>query len=143
MKGNLHSMKFMMTVLVIALFYSAVFAQDIPCAYDANREYAEQMKSVMPEFEQFKTSFHRNISSDSRISGSLKKNSIPIKIHIVRTNAGLTSLDTALMRKGFNYMNRLFEGSGLEFYICGTYNYINNSTYYDLNNTEYLVEKML
>jgi hypothetical protein len=125
-------------VILIALLLSLKgFSQDLPCATEVSREYAEKMKSSMPEFEQFKASFQRNMSSTSRIAAGLKKNSIPIKIYIVRDNAGVTTLDTTLLRKGLIYMNKLFEGSGLEFYVCGAYNYINNTTYYNLDNTEY------
>ncbi|HUM53298.1 MAG TPA: hypothetical protein PK431_15855, partial [Chitinophagales bacterium] len=112
-------------------------SQELPCATEVSKEYAEKMRNSMLEFEQFKISFQKNMSSTSRIAAGLKKNSIPIKIYIVRDNAGVTTLDTSLLRRGLVFMNKLFEGSGLEFYVCGAYNYINNTTYYNLDNTEY------
>lgn len=119
------------------LFASLMYSEEIPCGTVVSKEYAEGMKQTMPEFEQFKSSFQRNTSSNDRIASGLYKNSIPIKIHVVRNNSGFTSLDTAYLRKGVAYINKLFLNSGLEFYICGAYNYINNSTYYNLDNSEY------
>ena len=129
-------MKSCLLFIALLLFLKG-FSQDLPCGTEFSREYAEKMKNSIPEFEQFKASFQKNMSSTSRIAAGLKKNSIPIKIYIVRDNAGVTTLDTSLLRKGLVFMNKLFEGSGLEFYVCGAYNYINNTTYYNLDNTEY------
>jgi hypothetical protein len=126
-------------VLVIGILFISAngYSQEFSCATEISKEYAEKMKQSMPAFEAFKQSFHQNVSSSSRISSTLKKNSIPVKIHIVRQNNGSTDLDTAYMRKGLDFMNRTFENSGLEFYVCGNYNYINNTTYYTIDNTEY------
>lgn len=136
MNKNLHFMKPLFFITGILMLIKA-YSQEIPCATEVSREYAEEMKKSLPEFELFKESFQKNMSSASRISSGLKKNSIPIKITIVRDNNGVTTLDTADLRKGINFMNKAFENSGLEFYVCGSYNYINSSTYYILDNTEF------
>lgn len=128
-----------LSIVMIVLLNGAshLKAQEIPCATEFDKTYADEMRTSMPDFEIFKQSFQKNVSATSRISNLLKKNSIPVKIHIVRNNSGLTSLDTALLRKGLRFINKAFEESGLEFYVCGAYNYINNSVYYDIDNTEY------
>ena len=120
MNLNLQYMKSCLLFIALLLFLKG-FSQDLPCGTEFSREYAEKMKNSIPEFEQFKASFQKNMSSASRIAAGLKKNSIPIKIYIVRDNAGVTTLDTTLLRKGLVFMNKLFEGSGLEFYVCGAY----------------------
>jgi PKD repeat protein len=129
--------RWIFTIIVFQFSLFTAYTDELPCASLASYDYSVAMKNSMQAFEEFKVSFQRHHSSAGRISGSLKKNSIPVKIHIVRQDNGLTSLDTAYMRKGINFMNRTFEGAGLEFYICGSYNYINSSTYYSLDNTEY------
>lgn len=137
MKVNLQPMKSFIVFIGMLIASISGFSQELPCATEVSREYAEKMKNSMPEFEEFKASFQENMPATGRIAAGLKKNSIPIKIYIVRDNAGATTLDTTLLRKGLVYMNKLFDGSGLEFYVCGAYNYINNTTYYNLDNTEY------
>ncbi|MBK9328930.1 MAG: hypothetical protein IPM95_06350 [Sphingobacteriales bacterium] len=126
-------------ILLIGAWCMAVpaISEEIPCGTVCSPEYAQQMKKSIPEFEEFKSSFERNMSPTGRIMAGLKKNSIPIKIHIVRNNSGFTALDTSFIRKGINYINKQFLNSGLEFYVCGSYNYINNSIFYNLNNSEY------
>lgn len=137
MERRLPIMKYFILFSIMLLSSLRLFSQDIPCATEVSKEYAEKVKNAMPEFEEFKASFKKNMSASSRITAGLKKNSIPVRICIVRDNAGVTTLDTSLLRKGLVYMNKLFAGSGLEFYVCGTYNYINNTTYYNVDNTEY------
>lgn len=137
MEIHLQIKKGYILLYILVLFSSGLFSQDLPCATEISREYAEKMKKSIPEFEDYKISFQRNMSPIGRVAAGLKKNSIPVKIYIVRDNAGVTTLDTTLLRKGLTYMNKLFEGAGLEFYVCGSYNYINNTTYYNIDNTEY------
>lgn len=137
MERRLPIMKYSIVCSILLLFSLNAFSQDIPCATEFSKEYAEKVKKSMPEFEEFKASFKKNMSASSRITAGLKKNSIPIRICIVRDSSGVTTLDTSLLRKGLVYMNKLFAGSGLEFYVCGNYNYINNTTYYNVDNTEY------
>ena len=127
-------MKIYFLVIATLLFINNSYGQDVPCGTETSKEYAESMKQSMPEFEVFKQEFIEKYSSRSFAS---KKNSVPIKIHIVRQASGFTSLDTSLLTKGINYMNKKFAGAGIEFYICGVYDYVNNTTYYDLDNTEF------
>jgi|GEM_PF-918016 len=63
---------------------------------------------------------------------------IPIKAHILRRSDGtgglsIADLNTALAQINLYYIN---VGSGLQFYFCGSPNYINNTAYYDYDNTE-------
>lgn len=122
---------------MVMLFSMGLYSQDLPCATEISREYAEKMRKNIPAFDEFNLSFQKNMSPVGRIAAGLKKNSIPIKIYVVRDNSGVTTFDSTLLKKGLAYMNKLFDGSGLEFYVCGAYNYINNTTYYNLDNTEY------
>ena len=111
MERRLPIMKYFILFSIMLLSSLRLFSQDIPCATEVSKEYAEKVKNAMPEFEEFKASFKKNMSASSRITAGLKKNSIPVRICIVRDNAGVTTLDTSLLRKGLVYMNKLFAGS--------------------------------
>ncbi|MFN8348287.1 MAG: GEVED domain-containing protein [Spirosomataceae bacterium] len=63
---------------------------------------------------------------------------LPIKAHILRRSDGtgglsLADLNTALVQINRYYIN---VGGGIQFYLCGAPNYINNTTYFDFDNTE-------
>ncbi|AYQ35369.1 GEVED domain-containing protein [Runella sp. SP2] len=63
---------------------------------------------------------------------------IPIKAHILRRTDGtgglsIADLNIALAQVNSYYIN---VGSGLQFYFCGSPNYVNNTTFYDYDNTE-------
>ena len=55
---------------------------------------------------------------------------IPIKVHIVGTDAGTGYYRLDLLLEAFCDLNVQFDSTGFHFYIAGDINYINNSAYY-------------
>ena len=62
---------------------------------------------------------------------------IPIRANIVRNSDGSGGLDLNTLNMGLALVNRDYLADNVQFYFCGTSpNYINNSTYYNFNNSQ-------
>ena len=121
--------KYLYTSILLFIVFS-VAAQDNMCGTPVNENYQKSLKASMPEFQ----SYLKNVALNrNNAKSSHPKNSIALNINIVRDDNGNTPMDTSLIRKGIKYMNEKFADSGLEFYICGNYNYINSTYYYNTN----------
>jgi hypothetical protein len=60
-------------------------------------------------------------------------NSVPIKLHILRSNSGITSFDQAGFMESFMELNQVFKSINVQFYLLPDIDYIDNTNYYDLN----------
>ncbi len=60
---------------------------------------------------------------------------IPIKAHILTRSNGTGGLSLADLNKALNQANTYFinVGSGIQFYFCGSVNYINSDTFFEFN----------
>ena len=129
-------MKRYLITLLIPLFFTLSKAQVDFCGSEINADYAETFQNSMPEFYEYLSKVAiKQVGAKS--ANSNVKNSIPLNINIVRDDNGYTPMDTSLIRIGVKYMNEKFADAGLEFYICGNYNYINSTQYYNMNNSLY------
>ena len=61
---------------------------------------------------------------------------VPIQIHILRTSSGSGGLTTSQITSVINDMNAYYVNANLEFVQCGSINYINNSNYYDFDQSQ-------
>jgi len=57
----------------------------------------------------------------------------PLKIHIIRRDNGTGGSDIADINQAIDVMNDDFQPINMEFYVCGSVNYIDNTSYYDFN----------
>ena len=64
-------------------------------------------------------------------SRSMLLDTIPYKIHVVRTTAGTGGISTTDLTSAFNIVNGYYANANMYFEQCGAINYIDNSTYYD------------
>jgi hypothetical protein len=71
-------------------------------------------------------------------TASLTVQYIPIKAHILRQSNGTGGVSLADLNTALAQVNRYYisVGGGIQFYFCGSPNYIDNSAYYDFDNTE-------
>jgi hypothetical protein len=83
-----------------------------------------------PAYQMFSQNFVHNMNTGSR---SMLLDTIPYQIHVVRTSSGTGGITTAQLTSAFNIVNGLYTNANLYFKQCGTINYIDNSTYYDFN----------
>ncbi|WP_169704621.1 GEVED domain-containing protein [Runella slithyformis] len=114
------------------MLYNKASAQLLPCATPA--ESHDSIISREKRLLQLKSQFVKN----ARISGLKAVQYLPIKAHILRNTDGTGGLSMADLNTALVQINRFYQnvGSGLQFYFCGSPNFINNSTYYDFDNTE-------
>ncbi|MEM8907535.1 MAG: PKD domain-containing protein [Bacteroidota bacterium] len=72
----------------------------------------------------------------TRSSGGSCINSYPIKAHIVRETDGTGGLTETQLNDAIDIVNGFYVNSCMEFYLCGGVNYIDNSDYYDFNDSD-------
>jgi len=58
---------------------------------------------------------------------------VPMKIHIVRQDDGSGGLSLEDLSKGISNLNNIFLDLGVDFFVCGDINYINDSDFYDFD----------
>jgi len=119
------------TMLGILLLSLSGYAQTLPCfeIKESKEAISEREKRVF----QLKQKLAENLNNANHTVQY-----IPIKAHIIRDNSGnggvsLTDLNKALVQVNVLYINL---GSGVQFYFCGSPNYIDNSNFYDFDNVE-------
>lgn len=115
--------------------FAIVNAQIESCGVEYTENYKASYPNNINEFRDFKKTV--GINQSFAKSSNSPKNNIAINIHIVTDDNGNTNLDTSNISKGINYLNKVFEDAGLEFYVCGNYNYINSTLYYNMHNGLY------
>jgi hypothetical protein len=119
------------TGLLIVLLHYEVSAQTMPCGilHEAPESIAERENRVLKIKQQFAETF-QNANHTVQY--------IPIKAHILRKSDGTGGLSLADLNTALAQINRYYinVGSGVQFYFCGTPNYINNTAFYDYDNTE-------
>ncbi|HAK80882.1 MAG TPA: hypothetical protein DCM71_29235 [Runella sp.] len=125
-------------IIGYAVFWSAwllhyeAHAQAIPCG--TPHENAAEIQNRENRVIQLKQKFAEQYATAAIQTVQY----IPIKAHVLRRSDGtgglsIADLNTALAQINSYYIN---VGSGLQFYFCGSPNYINNTTLYDYDNTE-------
>lgn len=123
--------------LLFLLCTSTLMAQDYPCGTTVSENYLDWMRGKKPQSRQFQKQFHKAVASNPAKSGQPIINSVPIKIHIVRNSNGSGGLSSSALTTSLDILNQDFRSVGLSFYKCGSTNYINNTTWYDLENSEF------
>lgn len=58
---------------------------------------------------------------------------IPIKAHIVRQSNGIGGLPISELNKAITIMNSKFANANMQFFLCGSINYIDNNTFYNFH----------
>lgn len=120
------------TLVGCLLLYRKAAAQLVPCATPS--ESQESITAREKRLLKLKSRFAENAST----SGLTAVQYLPIKAHIIRNTDGSGGLSQADINTALVQINRYYQnvGSGLQFYFCGSPNFINNSAYYDYDNTE-------
>ena len=108
-----------------------------------------------PNYREFKNNFLKNLNHERGKKGLSKTTatktidytptcitSIPVMAHIVNQTNGTGGMTEAEYQTALDKLNTKFALSCLEFYQCGPIDFINNTTYYDLEPSEsnYLYE---
>ena len=114
------------------LLHFEAHAQAVPCG--TPHEDAAEIQSRENRVIQLKQKFAEQYATAAIQTVQY----IPIKAHVLRRTDGtgglsIADLNIALAQVNSYYIN---VGTGLQFYFCGSPNYINNTNLYDYDNTE-------
>ncbi|WP_428653632.1 GEVED domain-containing protein [Runella sp.] len=131
---KLNDLRFFICITALGwlLLFNKATAQLVPCAnpHESHDSIMAREKRLL----KLKTQFVKN----ARTSALQAVQYLPIKAHILRKTDGTGGLSLADINTALVQINRYYQnvGSGLQFYFCGSPNFINNTTYYDFDNTE-------
>ena len=126
---------------LLALSSAALSAQDstgcstpLPTA----QQFAEYQKSVV---QSRIDETYRNAT----INGSNDFVFLPLTVHLVRTSGGSGGSTQANFEEALARLNSIYVPAGVQFFICGNINYINNDNMYsfELNTDLYLLQPHL
>ena len=118
-------------VLLFGLIFglsSSVFSQGCGTVEPTNNSIPAKMQSAYQIFSQ---NFVNNMNNGSK--NSLTMDTIPYKVHVIRTSSGTGGISTASLTTAFNNINTIYATASMHFKQCGTINYIDNSTYFDFD----------
>ncbi|MEM5564232.1 T9SS type A sorting domain-containing protein [Psychroserpens sp. AS72] len=108
--------------------FSFVDAQNEPqCGTVATAESEKYFQNSLPQIRQFEQEYYQLSSQRSSTAVS----SVPVKVHILRTDAGFGGLSESDINSIIADMNVFYANAFLEFFICDAINYIDSSEYYD------------
>ena len=111
------------------------FSQDDECGNTTNQtEYLQYFKSIKVKTLELEQKFLSDAKTSSRNFNTLT--SIPIKPHIIRNTNGSGGLSEGELNDAIAIMNGYFANAGLEFFICGGINYVDNTNFYSLQSSE-------
>ena len=94
---------------------------------EKSKEFYEKNKATINYYKkQFLQKNKKSKSNTIEIS-------IPIKAHIIRENNGMSGVDLQEIKSSIERLNNTFNVIGMSFFLCGNENYIDNSSYFDLD----------
>lgn len=82
------------------------------------------------DFDAFQQVFDQHMQT-----GLLQAVTIPVKAHIVRTTSGTGGLSIAALNSALSTANARFANANLNFTLCGSINYIDNTNFYNFNSS--------
>lgn len=119
-----------------ALFLSvtSLMAQQIEeCGTIMTPESERYLQDIQPQIKQYEQEFY---SLQAQRNSSTAVTSVPVKAHVLRTDAGTGGLTEAQINSAFAIMNSYYANANLEFFLCEGINFINNSTFYNFTISE-------
>ncbi len=122
--------------LFFALFltYSNLLAQQIEeCGTIMTPESERYLQELQPQIKQYEQEFYE---LQGQRNSSTAVTSVPVKAHVLRTDAGTGGLTEAQVNAAFAIMNGYYANANLEFFLCEGINFIDNSTFYDFTISE-------
>jgi hypothetical protein len=111
-------------LLVILLIFAAAGKLQAQCATDMSPEEFIRHKNHLDKY--FSSAAAQRITETPMV--------VPVTIHVIRKSDGSGGTGFQQILDGFTLMNRKFADAGIQFYVCGTINYINSDgmyNYYD------------
>ncbi|MBO6607210.1 T9SS type A sorting domain-containing protein [Psychroserpens sp.] len=122
--------------LFFALFLTItnVLAQQIEeCGTTLTPESERYLQELQPQIKQYEQEFY---ALQAQRNSSTAVTSVPVKAHVLRTDAGTGGLTESQINSAFAIMNGYYANANLEFFLCEGINFINNSTFYNFTTSE-------
>lgn len=116
---------------IIALFYfSIVTAQNEPqCGTVTTVKSEKQFQNALPRIREFEQEYYQKALQRS----STALSSVPVKIHVLRTDESTGGFTEATINTIVADMNTYYANAFLEFFVCDAINYIDSTEYYDFS----------
>lgn len=103
------------------------------CGAVMTPESERYLQELQPQIKQYEQEFY-NLQAQRNSSTAIT--SVPVKAHVLRTDAGTGGLTESQINNAFAIMNAYYANANLEFFLCEGINFINNSTFYNFTTSE-------
>jgi len=114
--------------LLITCFLFAQNDAEKNCGTTTSLESLEHIHGIKQQITKYEQEFLFKKSSTSK---SVKViNSIPIKVHVIRSSKGSSTLSTSNLDGIISNINAIYADAFMEFFICDDVNYIDNDELY-------------
>lgn len=104
------------------------------CGTVTTPESIEYFNAIKPQLQKYEQDFL--LKKTAKINSSLTKNSIPIKVNIIRSSNGFGGLDISHLNVALEIVNRIYGSALLEFFLCDGINYIDADEFNTINKGE-------
>lgn len=119
--------------LIVLFSISNLTAQNEPqCGTIATTESEKYFENIRPQVTQFEQEYYQKTLQRSSTAVS----SVPVKVHVLRTDAGTGGFTGAAINNIIADMNSFYANAFLEFFLCDAINYIDSTEYYDFSTDE-------
>ena len=130
---KIHMLKNTILAVVFLNLSFVSYAQTEPqCGTVVSPEAQAYFEQLLPQIQQFEEEFAELALERSSTAVS----SVPIKAHIIRTDAGSGGLALNQFNAAMAIMNDFYANAFLEFFLCEGINYIDDSNLYDFETDE-------
>lgn len=127
-------MKTQQNIIVLISFFilsiNQSFAQKQACGTEATPQNIEHWEHLKPGFQSFLNDFENQFSLQNRNGGNAI-DFIPIQPHILRRSNGSGGLTLIQFQEALDSVNHFFLNANMQFFVCGSVNFIDNDIYYD------------
>jgi len=121
-----------MTFVFLSGFLFSNAQVESECGTIITPEAKAYFEQLLPQIQQYEEEF--NQLALQRASTAI--NSVPIKAHIIRTDAGTGGLFLNQFNAAMSIMNNFYANAYIEFFLCEGINYIDDTDLYDFETNE-------
>ena len=121
-----------LAVVFLNLFFVSNAQSEPQCGTVVSPEAQAYFEQLLPQIQQFEDEFAELALQRSSTAVS----SVPIKAHIIRTDAGSGGLALNQFNAAMAIMNDFYANAFLEFFLCEGINYIDDTNLYDFETEE-------
>ncbi|WCO02661.1 zinc-dependent metalloprotease [Psychroserpens ponticola] len=120
------------TVVFLNLFVFSNAQVEPQCGTIVSPESQAYFEQLLPQIQQFEEEFNQIALSRSSTAIS----SVPIKAHIIRTDAGTGGLLLNQFNAAMSIMNDFYANAYIEFFLCDGINYIDDTNLFNFETDE-------